>query len=242
MKNAVHKLANSLGFEIFRLPPMGELVRPLATYAPWSSDAEFAQVYDQIRGRTLVDIYRCYELWMLIGQVAHLPGDIIEVGVYRGGTGALIAFRAKQLALDATVYLCDTFRGMAKQGARDPFYRGGEFADTSEDEVRAFLRTLALDNARTVAGVFPEESGQLAPAHSVRLCHIDVDVYQSAEDVLAWAWPRIPVGGLVIYDDYGFCDCPGIVAHVDRQRSLLDRVVIHNLNGHAIVVKTREAA
>jgi O-methyltransferase len=238
VKKAVRHLANQLGFEILRIPPAGELVHPNAAFAPWATDADFQRTYAAIKGNTLVDIYRCHELWMLTEQVAKIAGDIIEVGVYRGGTGALIAARAALLGLDATTYHCDTFRGMVKTGAKDPFFHGGEFADTSEDTVRQLLRSLGLHNAQTVRGIFPEESGALVPSQTVRLCHIDVDVYQSAEDVLAWVWPKMPVGGIVVYDDYGFTECPGIVEHVDKQRSLRDRVVIHNLNGHAIIVKT----
>jgi O-methyltransferase len=181
-------------------------------------------------------MYRCYELWTLLQNVASIPGDIIEVGVYRGGTGALLAKRVAQLRLDATVYLCDTFAGMVKQGEKDPHYRGGEFSDTSEEAVQALLNTVGAP-AQTVRGIFPDESGPRVPSSAVRFCHIDVDVFQSAEDVLAWVWPKMPKGGIVVYDDYGFADCPGIVEHVDKQRGMPDRVVIHNLNGHAIVVK-----
>jgi O-methyltransferase len=48
----------------------------------------------------------------------------------------------------------------------------------------------------------------------------------------------MPVGGVVVYDDYGFLRCDGITRHVDEQRGRPDRRVIHNLNGHAVVVKT----
>lgn len=236
MKNAIRSIIHRAGYEVFRLPPSGELVRPHATYAPWSADHEFRAVYEAIRGHTLVDIYRCYELWTLLQSVASIPGDIVEVGVYRGGTGALLARRAQALRLDATVYLCDTFRGMVKQGEKDPHYQGGEFSDTSEAAVQQLLASVG-SSAQTVSGIFPDESATLVRSSAVRFCHIDVDVFQSAEDVLAWVWPRMPAGGIVVYDDYGFADCPGIVEHVDRQRSLPDRVVVHNLNGHAIVVK-----
>jgi O-methyltransferase len=41
----------------------------------------------------------------------------------------------------------------------------------------------------------------------------------------------------VVFDDYGFPATPGIAQFVDEQRGLPDRLVVHNLNGHAIVVK-----
>jgi O-methyltransferase len=37
---------------------------------------------------TFVDVYRLYELWQVLEQVAHLDGDILEVGVWRGGQAA----------------------------------------------------------------------------------------------------------------------------------------------------------
>lgn len=239
MKTVLRKLINSVGLDVARVPKEGKLVRPLATHAPWTLDEDFLAAHRRVRANTVVDVYRCYELWTLLEQVANLEGDILEVGVYRGGTGALMAARAKQLALNARVYLCDTFSGMVKTGDKDSHYRGGEFADTSETLVKNLLQSMRLENASTVKGIFPDESANAVPSARIRLCHIDVDVYRSAEDVLAWAWPRMSPGAMVIYDDYGFPDCSGIIAHVDPQRKLDDRIVVHNLNGHAIVVKLR---
>ena len=50
-------------------------------------------------------------------------------------------------------------------------------------------------------------------------------------------WPRLAPGGVVVFDDYGFPACPGVTRFVDEQRLLDDRLVVHNLNGHGIVVK-----
>jgi len=52
-------------------------------------------------------------------------------------------------------------------------------------------------------------------------------------------WPDLPVGGVVIFDDYGFDTTSGIAILVDQYRGDEDKLVIHNLNGHAVVVKTR---
>ena len=60
-------------------------VFPNATYSPWLADNEFQTSYERIRGNTLVDRYRCYELWQLIAETAKLKaGGVIEVGVWRG--------------------------------------------------------------------------------------------------------------------------------------------------------------
>jgi O-methyltransferase len=246
IKNAVRGIAAQLGLEISRKPsPVdatgpAENVRPFATYAPWRQDVPFQNAYTKVRGNTMVDIYRLYELWMLVEQVAHLSGDIVEIGVWRGGSGSLMGLRAQQLGLDAKVYLCDTFRGMVKTSERDPLYKGGELSDTSAAIVESLARdTLKLQNVEILPGIFPDETGHRVSSSQVRLCHIDVDVYRSAEDIVSWVWPKLPIGGLLVYDDYGFPTCAGIADHVNEQRGLADRIVIHNLNGHAIVVKIR---
>jgi O-methyltransferase len=86
-------------------------------------------------------------------------------------------------------------------------------------------------------GIFPDATGPGIADRRFRLCHIDVDVYQSALDVFEWAWPRLSKGGVVVFDDYGFPACPGVTRFVDEQRGREDRLVLHNLNGHGIIVK-----
>jgi O-methyltransferase len=85
--------------------------------------------------------------------------------------------------------------------------------------------------------VFPDETGDRVTDESLRLVHVDVDVYQSAKDVFDWAWPRLEPGGIAVFDDYGFPACPGVTKFVNEQRGRDDRLVLHNLNGHGIVVK-----
>jgi O-methyltransferase len=231
-----------LGTRALRLPqdPMAnELVIPGATYAPWKSDTAFGDVYSRIRSSTYVDVYRCYELWSLVQQVSDVPGIILEVGVWRGGTGALLAGAARRADIAAEVVLCDTFAGVVKAGVHDPDYEGGEHSDTSVDMVHALLDELGLDNARILHGIFPDETAGAIEDAQVRFCHIDVDVYDSARDIFDWVMRRMPPGGIVVFDDYGFASCAGVTRLVDGLRSERSVRVIHNLNGHGIVVKLR---
>lgn len=208
-------------------------VRPNATYSPWLSDKQFMAAYEQINTFSYVDIYRCYELWDLARHSANVDGAILEVGVWRGGTGCLMALAAPQ----KTVYLADTFEGVVKVGDKDTRYVGGEHADTSEELVRSLLTRLGATNARTLKGIFPDQTAH-AVQGPVSLLHVDVDVYQSARDVVTWTLPRIPVGGVIVFDDYGFSGCEGVTRVVHELREQLpDFAFVHNLNGHAIFVR-----
>jgi O-methyltransferase len=216
-----------------------ELVVPMSsTYAPWYDDLEFRSTYDAIKGASFVDQYKCYELWEQLGQLSSVPGDILEVGVWRGGTGVLMARRAQLKGLDARVFLADTFAGVAKAGAEDPWYRGGEHADTSPEMVTELAVRMGVD-VELLVGMFPDETSDRVADVRLRLVHIDVDVYNSARDTLEWAWPRLSVGGVVIFDDYGSFECEG-VATLGRElfdADLAGGRLVHNLNGHLMLYK-----
>lgn len=208
---------------------------PKATYSPWLQDQEFMAIYEISKNNTLVDIYRCYELWSLIKQTNKLKGDVIEVGVYKGGTAGLLA---SAVSKDATVFLCDTFSGVVKAGAKDNRYIGGEHSDTSIEIISELFNKLNLSNFSILKGIFPDENSSLIEDRKFRFCHIDVDVYQSAKDIFDWVWQRMDRGGTIVFDDYGFAACEGVTDLVNNELALReDLIMLYNLNGHAVLIK-----
>jgi O-methyltransferase len=212
-------------------------VYPPADYRPWDTDPVFQPLFRGVEDYTKVDEARCYLLWRTALQCASLPGDFLEVGVWRGGTGALLSDAAARIDDGRHVYLADTFRGVVKAGPKDDYYKGGEHADTSRETVEELLADLDTDNYTILEGIFPEDTAASIPPGPIALCHVDVDVYQSARDVTEWVWPRLPVGGVVIYDDYGFYGCEGVTALGGEEFERDDRLFFHNLSGQAFVVK-----
>lgn len=210
-------------------------VLPHATYSPWLLDEGFQTVFQHIKNHTLVDIYRCYELWTLGQQLSLVPGNYLEVGVWRGGTGALLAATVKDNAAKH-VYLADTFQGVVKAGGADTVYTGGEHADTSSALVSDLLKGLGLANFTLLEGIFPEQTASSFQG-GLALLHCDVDVYASAKDVVEWGIPLLSSGGCIVFDDYGFSGCEGVTKLVNELRSDKRFLFIHNLNGHAILIK-----
>jgi O-methyltransferase len=175
-----------------------ELVVPKATYSPWLKDAAFKSLYQELKSHTLVDEYRCYEIWYLLKQL-DMPGE--------------------------------------KAGSRDSYYHGSEHADASQQEVEDKASHLGLKNISILKGVFPDETQVEVAGNQFKLCHIDVDVYDSAKSIFDWVWPRLNSGGLVIFDDFGFSCCDGITELVHELTGGSERRVFHNLNGHAVIMK-----
>ena len=218
-----------------------DIVKPFANYSPWLTDVDFLYTYTQIKNNTLVDIFRCYELWQLAEMVSNIDNTsaFIEIGVWRGGTAAITGKKLKILESNVNFYLADTFKGVAKATENDPFYNGGEHADTDLFLVTSLVNKI-YSNYTILEGIFPEETKHLIQENEkFGYCHIDVDVYESAKDIVEWIWERMILGGIIIFDDYGFHTCSGITKYVNEQRGLKDRLVIHNLNGHAIIIKIK---
>jgi O-methyltransferase len=210
------------------------MIRPWATYSPWLSDISFIKHYGLVKDRTLVDQYRCFELWQIAKQQKHVSGNFLEVGVWRGGTAMLLG-RAIEKS-DKTLYLADTFTGVINATDKDSNYFGGEHADTSVGEVQLFLnKSLDLD-FQILAGEFPVKTGDLVRG-PLSFVHIDVDVYESGKLILDWCKSRMSPNGVIIFDDYGFLSTDGITKLVNENYAGDDFLVIYNLNGHAILIK-----
>lgn len=212
-------------------------VIPYASYSPWEGDEQFKKLYSIVKTHTLVDIYRCYELWNLVRNLQTIEGDILEVGVWRGGTGAILCKSSENTK--TKVYLADTFRGVVKATENDTVYRGGEHSDTSEKIVIDLLNEVNANNYQILKGIFPDDFPHIK-IDKIKLCHIDVDTYQSAKDVFDYAWPKLAVGGIIVFDDYGFWTCEGVTKYFNSIE-IPGCHKIHNLNGHGIIIKFEQS-
>lgn len=218
-----------------------DVVTPSANYSPWLGDSEFMQVYSDIKQHTLVDIYRCYELWELAGQINrnNPTAAFLEIGVWRGGTAAIVGKKLSLSGANTDFYLADTFTGVAKASSKDGYYSGGEHADTSIGMVESIING-KYNHYRILQGIFPDDTAHLVNNEAkFGYCHIDVDVYESANGIVNWIWDKMVLAGVIVFDDYGFHYCDGITRFVNEQKGKSDRIVLHNLNGHAIIVKIK---
>ena len=219
---------------------MCDLINLKHRYSPWDKDIEFNDIYDKVLNNTLVDKIRCFELWQLVKQSAKLEsGCLIEIGIWRGGSGAIISKCAELNNIKDRIYLCDNFLGVIKSSEKDCAYKNGEHSDTDINIVSTLFDELNIKNIEILKGVFPDETGSLIKDQVIRFCHIDVDTYQSAKDIFCYIWDKMVVGGIIVYDDYGFNECNGITEHVNEFINDEDKLFIYNINGHAIIVKTK---
>jgi hypothetical protein len=170
------------------------------------------EVLDQ--GRTLMSLQRLHVLWQAIGNSRHVPGDLVEVGVFRGGSSYFLARACTLLGVPpVALHAIDTFEGHATGtiSAEDSFHTVGMFAETSFDQVREYLARFPF--VKVHQGEFSAVAPSLT-SRAYRLVHIDTDLYQPTLDCLDYFLPRLSPGGIFVVDDYLGRKCPGVTAAV----------------------------
>ena len=165
-----------------------------------------------------------------------LPGDIVELGVYRGASFMAWANflevrnmgdRAKQ------VIGFDNWKGFTKLHRKDGKedervnkvvggYDGGAFREILKDAVSIFdrdrfipykPRTILVDGdiVKTVPRFIKDH-----PGLRISLLHVDCDLYRPTKAALAALWPRVVRGGVVVFDDYGIRPWEGETTAADE--------------------------
>ena len=199
---------------------------PLPLY---DQEPRFMQIMLKVE-HTLVDQTRCYMLYQIARQTAHIAGDVAEVGVYKGGTAKLLA----QSLPHKCVHLFDTFAGMPATNANLDTHTAGDFADTSLLAVQNHLRD--CENVRFYQGFFPSTAGPIEGSRFT-LVHVDADIYDSVRACCHFFYPRLEKDGVLVFDDYGFPTCPGARRAVDEFFSDKPEIPFYLPTGQCLVVR-----
>lgn len=158
-------------------------------------------LYDHVRKikwetRTLLLDVEAMMIYETVMAVAKVPGDLAEVGTYRGGSARLMA-EASEGKKD--IHTFDTFEGLPPVKDFDAKrFSTGQFA-TPVDAVRAYLAP--YPKVHIYQGLFPETAGPIKDK-TFSFVHLDVDLYQGTIDGLKFFYPRMNKGGAIISHDY----------------------------------------
>ena len=161
--------------------------------------------------RTLLGYDRLYTFWQALRNIGDLPpGEIAEIGSFRGGSAYFIASAYQHLyGEEATLHVFDTFEGHPEAAVteHDPHHHPGQFDSTSYEAVRQLLS--GFEKVQIHQGDVTLALPHL-PEAVYRLVHIDTDLYQPTLSCLDYFVPRVPPGGVIVLDDYASKKCPGV--------------------------------
>jgi dTDP-rhamnose C3-O-methyltransferase len=172
----------------------------------------------------------------LFRETLNVPGDIAELGVYRGLGLMTWANLLEAFAIgDRTkmVFGFDNWAGFTGFAAEDGAEKkeagksigGFNPADFKRELLSAIdiydndrfvpwkprIKLIDGDIAQTVPSFLDEN-----PGVRFSLVHFDCDLYEPTRAALHAIWPKLARGGILIFDEYGIHDWPGETAAVDQ--------------------------
>jgi O-methyltransferase len=146
-----------------------------------------------------------------------IKGAIVECGVARGGSAALMGMMTEG-ALDRALWLFDSYEGLPEPTAADfsggvsgrhlqPLTKGSCLGTYEGVRELLFARLhLSSDRVSMVKGWFQDTLKNHAQSIGrVSLLRIDADWYDSVRCCLEALYDLVVPGGFVIIDDYGSC-------------------------------------
>lgn len=145
-------------------------------------------------------------------QILDIEGDIIEVGVYEGGSANIINNILTFNSSSKKLFLCDTFEGLkdSSEDINDCTLPNGAFASDFENVKNIFSN---YENVKVIKGYFPESATEEIKESKFSLVHLDVDTYLSTLNCLEFFYSKINKGGIIISHDYN--SIPGVTRAID---------------------------
>jgi hypothetical protein len=214
LKQALKKTLARLGWELTH-----SATRDAQALADLS-DAERA-IVARVAPFTMTSLDRRASLLQAVDHVVRhgVPGDIVECGVWRGGS--MMAVALALLARGDTqrhLYLYDTFEGMSEPTAADRSHDGvsaqlqlertargqGVWCEAGLEDVQANLWSTGYPRERIhfVQGRVEDTIPATLP-QQIALLRLDTDWYESTRHELQHLYPRLQSQGVLIIDDYG---------------------------------------
>lgn len=212
IRTAIHKSLRTLGLDLVRYRPQPE------EYPPDFRGDEIG-IIREVQPWTMTSSERIYALIQAVRYVSAnaIPGDIVECGVWKGGSMAAVARTLVQLQdTGRDLYLFDTFQGMSEPTQRDLDYSGKlasrllqenaqlKCAGAPLQAVEKVLHDTGYPKSKIhfIAGDVQETIPAAAP-DSISLLRLDTDWYESTKHELLHLFPRLASRGPIIIDDYG---------------------------------------
>lgn len=185
----------------------------------WHYPSAFMEVLDKVGSFLNLDIEEAFALWNGVKDTKQIVGDIVEVGVYKGGSLEVISTAVKEYIPSKRIFGFDTFQGIPSFGNESDKQYTGYLNDTNYKEVKS---NFAHDvNISVIQGSFGK--GSLGNhSREVSFAHLDVDTYESTKHCLEEIEKYLVGSGRILIHDYNSLGCPGVKQAVDEFINIKD--------------------
>jgi len=219
MKRLAKSLLRRVGYQLSPITPP----RSPREQHPDITDREW-YIYSRVKQFTMLSIERILANIRAVDHIVRyeIPGDIVECGVWRGGSSMAMALALRDQS-PRTLWMYDTYAGMTDATSADISHSGAsasallaaakqlkaderslKLGSVSLEEVRANVAATEypISRVKFVEGPVEQTIPRDVPDR-ISLLRIDTDWYASTLHELTYLYPLLSPGGILIVDDYG---------------------------------------
>lgn len=177
----------------------------------------------------------CESLYESTVKSNEIEGDLVEVGVYTGGSAKIInEYKSK----DKKLYLFDTFKGLMDCDPEKDSLKNEEI--NPPKKIDFITEIFKNDNVSVIEGYFPESAPEEFEFKKFSLIHLDVDTYKSTINSLNYFYEKISKGGYIIVHDYRnkFNHTKGVEIAVDEFLEEKKEKIFKIVDSQCIIIKS----
>jgi hypothetical protein len=161
-----------------------------------------------------------------------LDGDLIEIGVYMGGTAKIIAENKHE---NKKMFLIDTFEGLLDVNfEHDIYLKNGDFIYENLDEM---INSFKNYNCEVFKGFFPNEKPNNFDKKQFCFVHLDVDTFLSTLNSLKAIYNQVVKGGVILIHDYQNENAIGVKKAVDIFISEKNIQISEIVDSQCVIIK-----
>lgn len=206
--------------------------------------------------RNYPDKVRFFNWWFQVERLKRdgVPGDFAELGVYKGESAKVLHLMDQS----RTFHLYDTFEGFQEEDLRNETGKAAEyttrnFADTSLEAVKRYLgeegrfvyhvgrfrESLVQGRWSLVGQQTNEDQRPTTKDQRFALVNLDADLYIPTKAGLAYFYPLLSPGGIIIVHDYNY-KWPGIKRAVNEFAATIPEplIMVPDMDGSVMIVKS----
>jgi len=189
------KLANEINF-----PNLFDFIDHWPLYAGVQNISRYLYIYETLK------------------TLNNIEGDIVELGSWKGANLLWMAKVQSFLGSNKRIHCFDSFQGLTEFSVHDTSSHTRHKYQGDERVLRSVIDLYEYNNLIQIHKGLIEDT---VPAWSqlkadISLIYFDADLYEAASVTLNYLTPRLSVGGIILFDEYGSKDWPGETRAVDE--------------------------
>ena len=156
----------------------------------------------------------------LLNSTADVPGDVVELGCYKGDTSLEFERVLEKSQPEKHLWLYDSFEGLPAKTKEDNSvagdnFKAGELLVTKREVVMRFKKA-GLKVPRIRKNFFENLNPEQDLPEQISFAFLDGDLYGSIKTSLELVWKKLDKNATVVVHDYNNPELPGVSKALDE--------------------------